>query len=160
MLADASAPAAAPLTAPRPDAWLIDHDLVTAFEIGWFVLHQDVSLFATDRLVATLRDLQAADPDMQRELISLERVLLQQRRAGTPWKARAAAEILAMLDQTAWVGLLGLLDECPVLPAAVRAIVDGSRTTVSPTAFEFISTTAQIDDVRTFMTKLPGLLAG
>ena len=33
-----------------PDAFLVDHDLVMAFEAGWSVLHQDVSLFVADQL--------------------------------------------------------------------------------------------------------------
>ena len=84
---------------------------------------------------------------------------MKQRDAGTPWRARDAAEVLAMLDMTAWISVLGLLDECPVLPAALTAVLEGRTTSVSPTAFEFISTTAQIGDVRLFMRKLPGLLS-
>jgi hypothetical protein len=82
-----------------------------------------------------------------------------QRKAGTPWRARDAAEILAMLDPTAWVSVLGLLDECPILPAALTAILEGRLTTVSPTQFEFISTAGQIGSVRAFMRKLPDLLS-
>jgi hypothetical protein len=77
---------------------------------------------------------------------------------GTPWRARDAAEILAMLDTTACIAMLGLLDECPVLPAALTALLDGRTTSVSPTDFVFIATTAQIADVRVFMEKLPELL--
>ena len=64
-----------------------------------------------------------------------------------------------MLDMTAWVSVLGLLDECPILPAALTAVLEGSKTSVSPTAFEFISTTAQIRDIRVFMRALPGVLS-
>ena len=39
-----------------PDSFLIDHDLVTAFEVGWSVLHQDVSLFVAQQLISTLDD--------------------------------------------------------------------------------------------------------
>jgi len=63
-----------------------------------------------------------------------------------------------MLDMTAWIGVLGLLDECPVLPAALPAILEGRTTPVSQTAFEFISTTAQIGDIRLFVRMLPGVL--
>ena len=145
--------------APIPDAFLVDHDLVTAFEAGWAALHRDVSLFVADRLVSTLADLQCLDDDVRRDLHALERALVKQREAGTPWLARDAAEVLAMLDMTAWIGVLGLLDECPVLPAALTAVLDGRTTAVSPTAFEFISTTAQIGDIRVFMRMLPGLLS-
>ena len=33
-----------------PDAFLVNHDLVTVFEAGWSVLHRDVSLFVADQL--------------------------------------------------------------------------------------------------------------
>ena len=147
-----------PATCP-PDSWLIDHDLVTAFEVGWLVLHEDVSLFAADQLLSTLTDLHCADREIRRGLAALRRTLATQRHAGTPWRARDAAEILAMLDMTAWIGVLGLLDECPVLPAALMAVLEGRTTSVSPTAFDFISTAAQIGDVRRFMRKLPDVLS-
>jgi hypothetical protein len=135
------------------------HDLVTAFAVGWSVLHHEVSLFAADQLIAMLIPLDSGDPDIRRGLAALRRTLVKQRDAGTPWRARDAAEILAMLDMTAWIGVLGLLDECPVLPAALTAVLEGRTTTVSPTAFDFISTAGQIGDVRLFMRKLPGVLS-
>ncbi|MEO6237056.1 MAG: DUF6178 family protein, partial [Vicinamibacterales bacterium] len=138
-------------TAMPPNTFLVDHGLVTAFEVGWSVLYQDVSLSVTDQLLSALADLQCADPDAHRDLRTLRGTLVKQREAGTPWLARGAADVLAMLDMTAWVSVLGLLDECPVLPAAMTAVLEGSRTSVSPTAFEFISTTAQIGDIRVFM---------
>jgi len=64
-----------------------------------------------------------------------------------------------MLDATAWISVLGLLDECPVLPAALTAILEGRTTPVSQTEFDFISTPAQIGDVRIFMRKLPDVLS-
>ena len=82
------------------------------------------------------------------------------RDAGTPWLAREATEVLAMLDTPASVAVHGLLDECPVLPAAVPALLDGSAKSVSATQFEFIASTAQIRLVHTFMAKLPDLLLG
>ena len=71
---------------------------------------------------------------------------MRQRDAGTPWRARDALDVLAMLDMPAWVSVLGLLDECPVLPAAMTAILEGHTGAVSATAFEFISTTGQIKE--------------
>ena len=143
-----------------PDSFLIDHDLVTAFEVGWSVLHQNVSLFVAQQLISTLDNLHCVDRDIQREVVALRRTLAQQLDAGTPWLARGATDVLAMLDLTAWVSVVGLLDECPVLPAALTAILEGRTTTVSPTAFDFISTAAQIDEVRVFMRKLPDVLSG
>ena len=63
--------------------------------------------------------------------------------------------VLAMLDMPSWVSLLGLLDECPVLPAALTATLEARIGAVSPTAFDFISTTGQIGEVRAFMGRLP-----
>ena len=143
-----------------PATFLVDHDLVSAFEVGWRVLHQDVCLFAAEHLIATLRDLRSVDKDIQRGLGALRRELVKQRRAGTPWRARGALDALAILDVPAWTSLLGVLDECPVLPAALTAILEGQTGAISATAFEFISTTAQIDRVRAFMAKLPDVLSG
>ncbi len=147
-------------TAMPPDGFLVDHDLVTAFELGWSVLYRDVSLFVADQLMSTLADLHRVDADTRHGLRALRLTLVKQREAGTPWLARDAADVLAMLDMTAWISVRGLLDECPILPAALTAVIERRMTAVSPTAFEFISTTAQIGDVRLFMRTLPGLLSG
>ncbi len=158
-------PAATPpppreLDTPTPaDAFLVHHDLVTAFEVGWSVLYRDVSLFVTDQLMSTLADLDTVDADTRRGLRALGRQLAKQRKAGTPWLARDATDVLAMLNMTAWISVLGLLDECPILPAALTAVLERRTTSVSPTAFEFISTTAQIGDIRLFIRTLPDLLS-
>jgi|SRR5688572_22541697 hypothetical protein len=141
-----------------PDPFLVDHDLVTAFELGWAVLHQDVSLFVTDYLIGTLSNLESVDAELQRELYVLRRELMRQRDAGAPWRARHALEVIAMLDGPAWASLRGLLDECPVLPAALRATVGAHTGTVSATAFEFISTTSHLGEIRAFVGKLPEVL--
>ena len=141
-----------------PDAEAHDHGLVMAFEVGWAVLHEEVGLFVTERLIATLTQLQCADAEIQRGLYVLRRELVRQREAGTPWHVRKALEVIAMLDTPAWASLLGLLDECPVLPAMLRATLEGHTGPVSATAFAFISTTDQIRDVREFVAKLPDLL--
>jgi hypothetical protein len=142
-----------------PDAFLIDHDLVTMFELGWSVLYRDVSLFVADQLVTSLADVRDVDADTRRGLLMLRRRLQTARKAGAPWTARAAADVLATLDMTACISVVGLLDECPILPAALTAVLEHRTTAVSPTAFAFISTTAQIDAVRRFMSALPGLLS-
>jgi hypothetical protein len=145
--------------ATPPNAFLVNHDLVTAFEAGWSVLYRDVSLFVADQLMSTLADLHCVDADTRHGLLALQRELVKQREAGTPWLARDAADVLAILDMTAWVSVLGLLDECPILPAALTAVLERRTTPVSPTVFEFISTTAQIGDIRLFMRTLPGVLS-
>ena len=106
-----------------------------------------------------MADLRCDDADIRLGLQALRRTLEKQREAGTPWLARDAADVLAMLDMTAWISVLGLLDECPILPAALTAVLEGRTTSVSPNAFEFISTTAQIGDIRLFMRTLPDILS-
>jgi hypothetical protein len=147
------------LSSRLPEAFLVDHEVVTAFEVGWAVLHEDVSMFVAEHLIVTLTDLRCADAEIQHGLHALRRELVKQRGAGTPWRAREALDVLAMLDMPSWVSLLGLLDECPVLPAALTATLEGRIGAVSATAFEFISTTGQIGEVRTFMGKLLDVLS-
>jgi hypothetical protein len=148
----------ADLGTASPDTFLMDHDLVMAFEVGWAVLHEDVSMFVAERLIETLTDLKCVDAEIQSGLHALRHELVTLRDAGTPWCARDALNVLAMLDMPAWVSVLGLLDECPVLPAAVTAILEGHTGPVSATAFEFICTTGQIREVRAFMGKLLDVL--
>ena len=142
------------------EAFLVEHDLVAAFEDGWSTLYRDVSLYVADQLIATLSDLRCADADTRLELGHARRVLVKHRQAGTPWLARDACDALSMLDLTASFSVRGLLDECPIIPAAMNAILERRSTSVSPLEFEFISTAAQIGDVRLFMKALPGLLGG
>ncbi len=148
----------ADLGTTMPDTFLVDHDFIMAFEVGWAVLHEDVSMFVTEHLIVTLADLRCGDVEIQGGLYALRRELVRQREAGTPWRARDALDVIAMLDTPAWVSLLGLLNECPVLPAALGAILEGQTGAISATAFEFISTTGQIGDVRAFVAKLPDVL--
>jgi hypothetical protein len=136
----------------------LDHDVAAAFEAGWSLLYRDVSLFVADQLLATLAGIRCTDGHTRLKLHAFRRKLVNQREAGTPWLALDAADVLATLDMTAWTGVVGLLDDCPVLPAALTAVLERRTTPVSPTAFEFISTTAQLGDVRRFMKALPGVL--
>ena len=141
------------------DSYLAGHDLIAAFEAGWSVLHKEVSCYVAEQLISTLADVNGIDPELRLELVALRRKLIKELEAGTPWRARDAAEVLAVLDATAWTSVVGLLDECPVLPAALTAVLQRSTATVSPTEFELISTFNQIDDVRLFMRKLPALIS-
>ena len=142
-----------------PETFLVDHDLVTAFEVGWAVLHELSDAVAT-HLVAALRDLRCADPQIQEDLHALRRELARQREAGTPWRARGALEVIAILDMPTWVSLSGLLDECPILPAALPATLERRTGAVSATAFEFIATSAQIAEIDAFAGRLVEFLVG
>ena len=46
-----AAQSTADLGATLPDTFLVDHDLVMAFEVGWAVLHEDVSMFVAEHLI-------------------------------------------------------------------------------------------------------------
>ena len=116
----------ADLDVTLPDTFLMHHDLVSAFEVGWAVLHEDVSMFAAEQLVSALSNLQCSDADIQEGLDTLRIELMKQREAGTPWHARNALDVIAMLDMPAWASVMGLLDECPVIPGGIDRYARGS----------------------------------
>lgn len=105
-----------------------------------------------------LSDLRCSDADIEKGLNALRIELTRQCEAGTPWRARNALDVLAMLDMPAWVSVLGLLDECPVIPAALTATLEGRTGAISATEFEFISTSSQLVGVRAFMARFPDIL--
>jgi hypothetical protein len=140
-----------------PDDSVADRDLLTAFQAGWRVLHE-LSMFAAGRLVSILEAIRCADLDTEMGLQVLRHSLTRHRAAGTPWLARDALDVIATLGVTAWAGLLGVLDECPVLPEALTATLEGRTGAVSATAFQFISTTDEVARVHAFMGKLLDIL--
>jgi hypothetical protein len=145
-------------TRELPDRFLVDHDLVEVFQVGWTVLHDDVCMYAAQELIAVLDGLQCADRDIQKSLDELRLALARHCRDGVPWRARRALEAIVMLDATSWAALVGLIDECPVLHAALDAAHQSRVLAVDPSAFEFISENRQIGSVREFMRSLPDRL--
>ncbi len=141
-----------------PDDFLVDHDLVTVFQIGWTVLHEDVSMYAAKQLIETLTRLRCDDREIQTDLDALRIELTRHWQTGDPWRARDALEVIAILDMPAWAALLGLIDECPVIHAGMGASQGSPKRAVSATAFEFISENSQIASVREFMQSLPETL--
>jgi hypothetical protein len=147
------------LTTTLPSTFLVDHDVVTAFEAGWRLLHEDVSMFVAERLIATLADLRSVESESQRDLYLLRRELERNRDAGTPWFTREVAlDVIAILDMPTWACVRGLLSECPVLPAALTAIIEGHSRSVSATAFACFTTSGQIRKVHEFAARLRDLL--
>ncbi len=142
----------------RPEEFLIDHDLVRVFQVGWTVLYEDVCIFAADQLGSVLRSIHCIDSHVQEAIKTLRTKLMRHSRAGTPWDARGALDVIAILDTPAWAALLGLVDQLPTMHAALGATVAGSTRQIEATAFEFISENAQIQQVRDFMQILPGRL--
>ena len=65
---------------------------------------------------------------------------------------------MAILDMPAWATLLGLIDECPAIHAAMDASRGSRVRAVSASSFEFISENSQIAAVREFMQSLPETL--
>ena len=139
-----------------PHKWP-SRDVVTAFHVGWRILHHDVCIFAARRLIEVLASLECADRDIQLRLNGLRRELKRALKLGAPWQARHALDVIVMLDAPSWAALGGLLDECPVLHAAVGASGRGLRA-IDPAAFEFIASSAQIAEAREFLASLPSRL--
>ncbi|HET6958130.1 MAG TPA: DUF6178 family protein [Vicinamibacterales bacterium] len=144
--------------AQRPESYLVDHDLIAAFETGWRLLHEEVSLYVTDRLIGVLAELRTVDEDVQRDLERLRRELKRERDAGTPWRAAETLEVVAILDTPAWACLCGLLSECPVVPDALAAVLDHRAKALSATAFACFTTRTQIERVHEFGGRLRDLL--
>ncbi len=140
-------------TAP-PISFLIDHDLVSVFQVGWTVLHCEVSMYAAEQLIAVLDRMRCDDREIQAELNALRIKMAKHRQAGAPWRARDAMDVIATLDLLAWAVLLALIDEFPTLHAGVGASQDSRTLSVSATDFEFISENNQIAAIREFMRTL------
>src|SRR5262244_334891 len=144
-------------TAP-PISFLIDHDLVSVFQVGWTVLHCEVSMYAAEQLIAVLDRMRCDDREIQAGLDALRIEMTKHWQAGAPWRARDALDVIATLDLLAWAVLVALIDECPALHAGARASQDPRTLSVSATDFEFISENSQIASVREFMQSLPETL--
>jgi Family of unknown function (DUF6178) len=133
-------------------------DLVTAFQVGWTVLHRDVSIYAAERLIEVIAGLRCGDRDIQLRLHGLRRRLIESVRDAAPWRARNHLDVIVMLDAPSWAALLALLDECPVLHRAVLAARD-RRTAIDPSDYQFISQNSDLGVVREFMMSLGARLA-
>jgi hypothetical protein len=144
--------------AALPDDFLVVHDLVSVFQVGWTVLHDDVAMYAAERLIGVLTRLRCADREIQAGLDALRIEMARQWQAGAPWRARDLLDVIMILDMPAWATLLGLIDECPVIHAGIGASRGSPTRAVSASAFEFISENSQIASVREFMQSLPETL--
>lgn len=143
--------------AALPDDFLAGHNLVTVFQVGWTVLHDDVSMYAADRLIRVLTRLRCRDREIQAGLDARRIEMARHWQAGAPWRARNALDVIAILDMPAWAALLGLIAECPVIHAGIGALRSRMRS-VSASAFEFISENSHIAIAREFMQSLPAIL--
>jgi hypothetical protein len=139
-----------------PTHWF-QPDLVTAFQVGWTVLHRDVGLYAAQYLIDLVAEIHCRDRDIQLRLNGLRHELMHAVRIGEPWRAGDDLDAILMLDAPCWAALRALIDEWPVMHAAL----DPSRRrrpTIDPADFAFVSQNSQIAAVRTFMASLVSAL--
>jgi hypothetical protein len=134
--------------------------LVSVFQVGWSILHRDVSMMGAKLLLQTLQEIRTTDRELAFGLAVLSRELRKQYLSGTPWHARDRLELLSSLDLSTWAALTALFGECPVMLANVSASPDHPPLRVDPTEFQFIATAADIAAVRAFLHSLPHLLVG
>lgn len=140
------------------DDYLAGHDLIGLFQVGWTILHDHVVMEAAAQLLDALATMRCADTEIQRGIDGLRIALTKQWRAGTPWRAQEALDVITSLDMPAWAALVGLLNDCPVMHGAVKALRGSGMQTVNPTDFEFISENSQITLIGTFLRSLPEML--
>ena len=141
------------------DDVLLRHDLIDVFQVGWTVLHDEVAMFAAGRLVEVLKEFQYHDREIQGGLNRLRIDLRKSLRAGTPWLSRNAMEVLSSLDMPAWFALLALIDEFPVLHAAIRASQARGTRAIGAGDFEFITGNGQIAAIHGFLASLTETLS-
>jgi hypothetical protein len=137
-----------------------NHDLVTVFQVGWTVLHREVTMMGAGQLLGALDNLQPIDRDLQLELYEFRRELQKQRHAGTPWQVRDRLDVLAALDLPAWAALTALFDQYPVMLANVAPPGNRRPHTVNLSDFRFIANAQHIRAIREFLLSLAELLAG
>jgi hypothetical protein len=142
-----------------PQAFLMSQDLVAVFRIGWSVIYERVCLHTARRLVRVLSDLSCDDLEVHEQISDLTRLLKRQIAAGTPWRARDSLDVIAILDTPTWSTLLGLVNECPVVPKTIAKPDAGVPLRVA-SEFEYISENRQVAWVQEFVASLPNLLAG
>jgi hypothetical protein len=131
-----------------------DCDLIGAFEAGWTLLHEQISLFVARRLLSVLGDLRSVDAMTERGLRDLTRSLERHLAEGAPWLAQEALDVLSTLDLPTWACLLGLLSECPVFPKLLPAVLEKRAASISGTAFDCFATMADIRLARAFAERL------
>jgi hypothetical protein len=139
-----------------PAAWRAP-DLVTAFQIGWGLLHRDLCLHATRALIEALGDIVCADRDLQWAMQTLRHDLRRHLAQGDPWVVCEHLDAIIALDPVAWAVLLALIAECPAIHAAIGA----SRVlSVDPRSIRFAACNADIAAARGWLETLPARLSG
>ena len=144
---------------PERSDYLIAHDLIGAFQLGWTTLHDRACVFAAKALVGILADVRVADADVQSALNLLRIRLIREIDNGTPWRAADGLDVLMSVDMPAWAALAGLIAECAVIHSGLIASIDRRVHSVDPNAFDFISGSNQLEQIRSFISALPAILS-
>lgn len=144
---------------PEAPDYLVTHDLIGAFQLGWTTLHEQACLFAGKALVDILTEVRVADADVQSAMNMLRIRLRREVQNGTPWRAVDALDVLMAIDMPAWAALAALIAECPVIHSGLIASIDRRVHSVDPHAFDFISGSDQLTLIRSFMSALPAILS-
>jgi len=144
---------------PEQSDYLIGHDLIGPFQLGWRTLYEQACVFSAKALVDCLAEVRLADADDQSTLNLLRIRLIREIEKGTPWRAADALEALTTIDMPAWAALVALIAECPVIHGGLIASIDRSQHSVDPDAFDFISAPNQLELIRSFVTALPAILS-
>jgi hypothetical protein len=135
--------------------FLLRYDLVTVFQVGWTTTFQHVSVYAAEHLRRILLDVKYGDGEVQSDIQDLCSWLRHYLEAGTPWLAYDRLDVIAILDTPTWATLLGLIDQCPVVPKNLQPRKAQTRMLRVSTEYEFISDNRQIAWVREFVESLP-----
>jgi hypothetical protein len=144
--------------AAAPD-YLVAHDLIGTFQIGWAALHQHACVSTANAFVDILAEVRVPDEELQSALNLLRVRLTREIQQGTPWRAADALDVLTSIDLPAWAALTGLIAECPVIHGGLMASIDRGVHSVDPDAFDFISDPDQLQLVRAFIKALPVILS-
>jgi hypothetical protein len=133
---------------------LRDRDLVALFETGWTHLYEEVSLYVARQLAVVLTHVRSVDATTERDLATLARELDRHTADGAPWRVQEILDVISTLDLPVWACLLGLLSECPVLPAVLPAVMEHRAAAVTATAFDCFATAEQVRQAQVFADRL------
>ena len=82
---------------PLPDDYLVGHDLIGIFQIGWTALYEEVGMYARVYAHRCGGPPRRADKDIQSGLKTLRIAMRRQVQAGTRWRAEPSLDVIAML---------------------------------------------------------------
>ena len=88
---------------PLPDDYLVGHDLIGIFQIGWTALHEEVAMYAARTLIDVAGRLRCTDKDIQSGLITLRKTMIEATEGGHTMARR----VVTRCDRDARSALVG-----------------------------------------------------